>query len=409
MLRVVFIEQFFYPEGWGGAQLPRDVTMHFARAAMDVEVICGGDQYAPVDGQFPDDPRDAGVSITRVPRLIGGDIQTLKLIRQVWFYFAAFPLLLFRRSPDIFITQANPPLVVPMVAVAALIHRRPYLIIAQDIYPEVMFAHGMMRRASIAGRAISRLFRWAYGRARNVVSLGPTMSARLLEKGVAAKRIVCISNWSTGDNRIVRGDDNRLRAEWGLQGKFVILYSGNLGISHDVETPILAVREVLKSYPDVRLVFVGKGSRLAEAEQLAHEIRVEHAVQFRSFAPFVLLPHSLGLADAALVTLRSGFEGLVVPSKALGYLARGVPTLYVGPKSDIQQLLEQSGAGRCFAGSDTHGLAAELSRLVVQRDALNRMGEDAKRFYDAELARPIALARYGELLLSATGQSETAT
>ena len=101
-MRIVFIEQFYYPEGWGGAQLPRDVTTDLARAGCDVEVICGSDQYAAAEpGAAVDDPRTSGVRIRRVPRLIGGDIHRLKLLRQLWFYACALPMLIFRRRPDL--------------------------------------------------------------------------------------------------------------------------------------------------------------------------------------------------------------------------------------------------------------------------------------------------------------------
>ena len=398
MPQLVFIEQFYYPEGWGGAQLPRDVTTHLAGAGFDVEVICGGDQYAETEDESMDDPRDAGVRIKRTWRLLGGDIQTAKLFRQLWFYLAAFPLLLFRRSPAIFVMQTNPPLVVPMVALAALIHRRPFIIIAQDLYPEVVFAHGMMRRDSMVGKILLGVFRWAYARARRVVSLGPIMSERLIGKGVLNDRIAYISNWSTGDQQIVRSSDNRLRSEWGLDNKFVLLYSGNLGISHDIETPILAMQELSQEFADIRLVFVGKGSRLAEAKALAKKAEVEHVVLFKSFVPFDQLPHSLGVACAALVTLREEFEGLVVPSKCLGYLARAIPTVYIGPRSDVQELITTSGGGVCCAPGDVGALASEVRRLIADQELLRNLGNSGKKFYDEFLARPIGLKGYLNLV-----------
>jgi colanic acid biosynthesis glycosyl transferase WcaI len=391
---LVFTEQFFYPEGWAGAQLPRDIATYLAQNGCAVEVICGTEQYAELDGQEVGDPADAGVRIRRIPRLFGGQIHRHKLLRQLWFCVAALPLLLLRRAPDVYVTQTNPPFIVPLVAAIAACRRRPLLIIAQDLYPEVMVAHGMMSAGSFAARVLQSLFGWAYRRAAGVVSLGPVMSQRLVDKGVAATRITTISNWATGDESVVRGAANRLRSEWGLEGCFVVLYSGNIGIAHDVETPILALRQLLPELPQLRLVFVGRGSRLADAERIARENGVLHAVQFRPLVPLDLLPHSLGLADVALVTLREGFEGLVVPSKLLGYMARGVPTLYVGPASDAQQLIDSSGGGVCVANGDAAGFADILRRLAEKRGSLAQMSAAAEAFYHEALARPIGLERY---------------
>ena len=407
--RIVFIEQFYYPEGWGGAQLPRDVTIDLARHGMDVEVICGSDQYAAVEGDVTEDPAASGVRIRRIPRLFGGDIHRLKLLRQLWFYACALPLLLFRRRPDLVVAQTNPPLVVPLAMFAALVHRRPGMIIAQDVYPEVMVAHGMLREDALATRLLRRLFGWAYRRARAVISLGPVMTARLLAKGVARERIVEISNWATGEETVVRGEQNRLRAEWGLDDCFVLLYSGNLGIAHDVETPIRAMQALRERLPNLRLVIVGKGSRLAQARALATELGLDGVVQFRGFVPLELLPHSLGLADAALVTLLPGFEGLVVPSKLLGYMARAVPTLYVGPDSDVARFVAGCNGGACVAAGDVDGFVGAVERWVAHPDELRAAGEAAAAHYAAQLSREHGLAAYRQAIADAAGVASPGT
>jgi glycosyltransferase involved in cell wall biosynthesis len=395
---IVFTEQFYYPDGWGGAQLPRDLTMHLARTGARVRVICGSDQYVPATHDSGEDPTAAGVEIRRTPGLFAGDIQQKKLLKQLWFYLASVPLLLFGRAPDLFVTQTNPPLLVPLVALAALLRRRPFIIIAQDIYPEVMFAHGMSRPGTVSGRALSRLFAWAYRRAARVVALGPVMAQRLLAKGVDSHRVEIISNWATGDESIDRGPGNRLREDWQLAGKFVLVYSGNIGIAHDVETPIEALRILLAHTPDVRLVFIGKGSRLADAQRAAAAAGVAHAVQFRPLVPAALLPQSIGIAHVALVTLREGFEGLVVPSKLLGYMARGVPTFYVGPDSDVAQIIAASGGGACFRNGDSQGMAAAIRGLIDAPERLAAMGAAAARYYSDSLARPQGLSSYRKLI-----------
>jgi glycosyltransferase involved in cell wall biosynthesis len=397
MPRILFAEQFYYPEGWGGAQLPRDITIHLARSGWQVEVICGSDTYAPVDDENIEDPTSAGVTIRRIPRLFDGDIHRRKLLRQLWFYIAAIPRLLVGK-PSLYVTQTNPPLIVPITALVAVIRRRPLVIIAQDLYPEILFAHGMVGGRGFVARILAWIFRWAYRRATKVVSLGPTMSRRLVEKGVRRERIAEICNWATGAETIVRGSENKLRAEWGLTGKFVVLYSGNLGIAHDVETPLRAIARLRQEVPNVTLVFIGKGSRLAEAQQLTASLGIQDAVQFRSFVPMSLLPHSLGLADLALVTLQRGFEGLVVPSKLLGYLARGVATVYVGPPSDISFYIQDSGAGVSFGNGEEEAMAQALAGLSKAPAQVDAMGQRGERYYSEKLSRATALNRYSTLI-----------
>src|SRR5262245_21064006 len=236
MPKLLFIEQYYYPEGWGGAEIPRDITVALRRAGFEVDVLCSSDQYAPVTSEHaPEDPTRHGIRIFRIPRILPGRIHRFKLLRIVWFCAYALPWLLWHRDADLLVTQTNPLLVVPTVAFAALVRRKPFIIIAQDLYPEALFASGVTSPDSPVGRALQRLFTWSYRRAAQVVVLGAFMRQRILAKGVDPRHIATISNWATGDTRTV-AEDNPLRAEWGLLGRFVVLYSGNIGEGHEFET-----------------------------------------------------------------------------------------------------------------------------------------------------------------------------
>lgn len=403
--RILFVEQFYFPDGWGGAELPLSLTVHLARCGLDVEVICGGDQYAAVEGAAPPDPRLQGVRIRRIPRLWGGGIHRAKLLRQLWFYLLLAPLLLLRRPPDVFVTQTNPPLGVILVAAAARLWRKPLLIIAMDIYPEVLIAHGALRRDSALGRFLEGAFGWAYRRAQRVVALGPVMRERLLAKGVAAQRVVEIANWATGAPGEVTGADNSLRADWDLKDKFVLLYSGNLGLAHEFETLLRGVRQARDAVPSLRLVFIGGGRRLQSVRQLTTALGLAGIVRFSELLPAERLPESFGIASLAVVTLQAEFSGLVVPSKLQGYMARGVPVLYIGPDSDVSRFIANSGGGICCSCGDVHGVAGQLIELAGDRARLAALAANARHWYETQFAVQLGLARYERMIRAVLAQT----
>jgi colanic acid biosynthesis glycosyl transferase WcaI len=398
--RILFVEQYYYPEGWGGAELPLDLTLHLADSGFDVEVICGADQYAPVEGTPAPDPRLRGIRIRRIPALIRRNIHQAKLIRQMWFYAALLPLLLFRRPPDLMVSQTNPPLAVVAVAAAARLWRKPFIIIAMDIYPEVLIAHGAMRANSVPAAILRCLFGWAYASARRVVALGPRMSERLQIKGVDRARIVEVPNWSTGAQGLVSGSSNKLRTEWSLEDKFVLLYSGNLGFAHEFETLLQGFERAHQSLPSLRLIFVGRGSRLADVQRRVKELGIAYVVRFNGLLPAERLPESFGIANLAIVTLQPGFEGLVVPSKLQGYMARGIPTLYIGPRSDVDHFIERSAGGVSLRCNDVEGVAEAIIELASDRQRLTTLSRSARQFYDAELNRSRGLDRYESVIQS---------
>jgi len=396
---IVFVEQFYYPEGWGGAQIPLDITTGLAGTGRAITVLCGKDQYVPVQGRLPPDPRAAGVKIRYVPRcwLCRGNRKGAAA--QLWFCLAAALMLFTRRRPSMLMVQTNPPLVVVAMSLVASLFRRPLVIIAQDLYPEVMIAHGMLAKRSLLGRILASVFSLAYGRATRVVSLGPKMTERLLDKRVPIGRICEISNWATGDLGVVRGAANSLTEQWGLTGKFVLLYSGNMGVAHDWDTVLRAIAAVRHALSNLRLVVVGQGGRIGQAEQLTKELGLTDLVQFKPLVSAELMPQTLGIADLALVTLLPGFEGLVVPSKLLGHMARGVASLYIGPSdSDAAQLIAKSQAGIGVCNGEVARLGSLLVDLANDPTPLREMGNSAARYYETHLSREIGLSRYGELV-----------
>jgi colanic acid biosynthesis glycosyl transferase WcaI len=398
---VVFVERYFFPEGWGGAQIPRDITVELSRAGFRVAVVCGRDQYIREEGVDRQDPRDAGVSIWYVPRFRFAKSSSKGIVSQLWFCVTAALTIVLRGRPMLFIVQTNPPLVVVFLSAISTILRRRMILVAQDLYPEVMIAHGILDRESLRGRILLSMFRRAYQRAACVVSLGSGMTARLLKKGVQGDRIREISNWATGDPHIVRGPANLLVREWGVAGRFVVLYSGNLGVAHDAPTIVRAFAGAKTQLARLCLVFVGEGGRIDETRRLVAELGLGNFVLFKPPVPMELLPHALGAADLALVTLLPGFEGLVVPSKLLGHMARGVPTMYIGPKSgDIPDLLARSGGGVSVANGDIETASALLIELSRNPTIVDRMGAAAAHYYIEHLSRELGLTAYRSLVQS---------
>jgi hypothetical protein len=119
----------------------------------------------------------------------------------------------------------------------------------------------------------------------------------------------------------------------------------------------------------------------------------------KPFVPEHLLPQSYGLADLALITMRNGFEGTIVPSKLLGHMARGIPTLYIGPGSDISHYIEESKGGLCFQKGDVQGVVDFLKEGMVYPERLRLAGENAKEYYETHLGMENALSAYMRTIL----------
>ncbi len=174
------------------------------------------------------------------------------------------------------------------------------------------------------------------------------------------------------------------------------MYSGNLGAAHDVATFVEAALKLESRAPEVVFVFVGEGVRKAEAERLANGLG---NVRFLPYQPREKLGESLGSADVHLVGLREGFEGLLVPSKVYGALACGRPVAFVGPVGcEVARLVREEDVGFEGRPGDSESLANWIEHLARDRDLARQKGEKARRLFENRYDRPVAVARWRQIL-----------
>src|SRR5262249_44716517 len=162
--------------------------------------------------------------------------------------------LVFRRKPRALISQTNPPLAVLITSLVARLRRCPLIIIAMDVYPEVLVAHGAVREDSLFARLLGRLFAWSYRSADRIVSLGPVVTRRPRGKTTREDGIVEISNWATGPLDTVRASS--LAESLALPAGITLLYSGNLGIGHEFDTFLAGFAKALEADASISLVIV---------------------------------------------------------------------------------------------------------------------------------------------------------
>ena len=244
------------------------------------------------------------------------------------------------------VAKTDPPMLSVLAGPIARLRGAKLVNWLQDLFPEVAMAVGPGKDGAMGQvYRFMKVLRDRSLRAADMnVVLGDRMAERVLALGVAPEKIRLISNWA--DARVLRPvlhEENDLRRAWGLNGKFVVGYSGNLGRAHEYETLIDAIARLEDhppSGPPVVWLFIGGG---ALYEEFAVQTARRHltSVVFKPYQSRELLSQSLSAADVHLVSLRPELEGLIVPSKFYGITAVGRPTLFIGDRDgEIARLLD---------------------------------------------------------------------
>jgi glycosyltransferase involved in cell wall biosynthesis len=217
-------------------------------------------------------------------------------------------------------------------------------------------------------------------------------------KGVDPARMHLVNVWSDPNEiRVLPRSENPYRAEWSIGERFVVQYSGNFGIGHDMTAMCDAMRR-LAGDDRIRWVMVGGGVRKKEVERAISEGGIPNAV-VAAHQPRARLGELLALGDAHLVTIAPGFEGTLVPSKFYGVLAAAKPTLYVGPAtSEVARTVDERRAGVAVAVGDGKALAEAILAMVEDRAEALAMGERGRRATEQELGIAFACAKWRAIL-----------
>jgi glycosyltransferase involved in cell wall biosynthesis len=396
-VRIVLLNQYYAPDEAATAQLLTDLGQGLAAAGHEVSAICCRRAYADPSVRYPASERIEGVSIQRTRATgFGRGNAVGRLADYLSFLFGAAWRLFRQPRPDVVISLSTPPLVAALGLLLARMRRARSIYWVMDVYPDLAFDLGVLAPRSIAGRLLTRISEFALQRSDDVVALGECMAARLESKGLANVEVV--HNWADGERiRPCSLDGHSLRREWGWSGRFVVLYSGNMGLAHEFDT-VLDAAEILRSDPRVLLAFVGGGPRRAEVEEEARR-RALPNVEFRPYVERERLDESLTAGDVHLVTLREQMPGLLVPSKIYGILAAGRPCLYAGPgEGEIADIIEAGRCGTRVALGNADELARAVQRYADDPDRVEAEGERARRLFDDRFSKERAIVAFQRLI-----------
>lgn len=400
MTRIVLVNRFFHPDISATSVLLTDLAARLAAVGHDVHVVTSRRRYDRPSTRLPACERVHGVTVHRVRSTGFGRAGVLARLAD-WASFALAALvrlLVLVRPGDILLAKTDPPILPLVAAIVAMLRGAQRVNWLQDLYPEVAAASGLVRADGRLVRAVCAARDRALSSAATNVAIGERMAARLVARGVPPGRVRVIANW-TDETRIhpIPTGDNPLRAEWGLAGRFVVGYCGNLGEAHDIET-VLAAARLLRHRPDIAFLVAGGGSNHARLADAARCERL-HGFVFRPYQPEGRLTLLLSLPDVHWLSLRPAFEGLIVPSKLYGIAAAGRPVIALGdPDGELARLVRRHDSGIAVAEGDAAGFAAAATRLAADDVARAAMGAAGRAMVTTHFSREAALGRWTALV-----------
>jgi colanic acid biosynthesis glycosyl transferase WcaI len=408
-VHIAFFNRSYYPDQTATGQLLTELCEHLVRDHGCRVTVVTGVPLQPLPGRdVPPRERHHGVDIVRArgtrwskARLAG------RASNYVTYFLSACDAGWRLDAPDVVVALTDPPIVGLAAWIAGVRHRAPLVMAFQDIFPEVAVLMEDFH-SPVVNAALQAVNQFLVQRATRSVAIGETMRRRLIDgKGAPADRIAVIPNWADTSAIQPGPRENAFARAHDLVGRFVVMHSGNLGLSQSLETLVDAAA-LLRDHADVRLVLQGEGVKKAELEARVGALGLTNVI-FLPFAPQAQLGESLAAADLCVVSLRRGLAGYIVPSKLYGILAAGRPFIAaVEPECEVASLATTNQCGLVTEPGNARALADAILTCRADRDRLATMGANA-RAIAASFDRAAQVARYFEVFSAATRRERPGT
>jgi glycosyltransferase involved in cell wall biosynthesis len=394
------LTQFFPPDYAPTGQLMAELAQSLSREGFKVQVFAGQPGYAYDCPLALQKELINGVTVrrTRTARLWPRRIRGRAVGGLLYCLRSLVKLIHPARRGDLVLVTTEPPYLPLLAYLLHCLFKQPYLCVVYDLYPDVAVALNVLPH----NHGVVRLWQWLNGQtwrhASAIVVLTQTMKQRIVDHcPEAATKISVIHNWADPGLIYPRAKtDNWFARQHHLSEVFTVLYSGNMGRCHDMDT-IMTAAQRLRHEP-IRFVFIGAGAKRQACLSQANRLGLPNCL-FLPYQAKADLPYSLTACDLSLVSLVPGVEGLVAPSKLYSSLAAGRPVAAIcEPHSYLRSLLAEGDFGRAFANGDGDGLADFIRTLAADTNRGQRMGYRGRRYMQKNFTPEQITRRYFEVV-----------
>ena len=295
------------------------------------------------------------------------DSSIKRILTWGWGALQIFNRLLFKYRKYEVVYVTNP----PMAYLSSLIVKNPFSIIVYDTYPDALENIGI-GKGNWLYKKWSEWNRRLFVKATKIVTLSNGM-ADCLANYVERSKIMVIPNWVSKSNfGPIAKAENPFVKDHGLESKFTVLYSGNMGYTHNVET-LVEVANLLRENDKIHFLLIGDGKKKAELQTMVQSYGLKNC-SFLEWQPSDKIQYSLASADLGVITLNDETAKVSVPSKTYNLLAVGAPLLCVVPEeSELSSMVARYENGACFQPQQVKEIAASIEELATNKEKRNLM------------------------------------
>lgn len=407
---LVVLSQVYVPDPASVGQHMADAAAEMVRRGWRVKVLTSARGYDDPDVRYPARETIDGVEVRRLPlSSFGKRFFLLRIMAALLFMGQAVVHAVLTRRMDCLLVSTSPPMCIVAALIIGALRRTRIKFWVMDLNPDQLIALERITPESPSARVMDFFNRRILRRSSDVIALDRFMADRLNAKLDVSDKMAVMPPWPHEDHvEPVVHEENEFRHEHGLDGKVVLMYSGN----HGLALPLATFLEAAARFKDddrVVFMFIGGGARKADVSEAIERHGLKNMVSL-PYQPIERLRYSLSAADAHLVSIGDTMVGVIHPCKIYGAMAVARPIILLGPQpSHVSDILESREIGWHIPHGDVER-AEEVIRRIIEMPAAERqaMGRRARDAITTELSKEALCGRFCDVLERGVGAPQVA-
>lgn len=314
----------------------------------------------------------------------------------------------FCKNCDFISVASTPPIIGVMAVLVKKRKKFPFLYTVQDIFPDSLVGSGLIKKGGFIWRLGRKIEDYVYKNADKIVVISEGFKKNLLVKGVSEEKIEVIYNWVDEDAVVdIPKEQNVLFERYGLQSeKFYISYSGNIGLTQNMDLLLDVMSDLQTEEPSINLVLVGDGAYKTQVESIVKEKELANVILL-PFQPFEDISHVFSIGDVGLVISKPGVGENSIPSKTWSIMSASRPVLANFDENELKTIIEDNHCGLFTKAGDKQALKNAILYLYSNKAQCIEFGKNGRQFILDNLSKGAGTQKYIKVLKGFEKNKET--
>ena len=305
------------------------------------------------------------------------------------------------READLLFVSSTPPIMGATASLVKKLRGIPFVYNLQDIFPDSLAGTGLAKKGGLLWKIGRVIENFTYRNADKIIVISEDFKRNIMAKGVPEEKIVVVYNWVDEEAvKHVAREDNKLFDTYGLdRSKFYITYSGNIGLTQNMDMLLEVANELETAEPEIQFVLIGEGAYKKRVQEIIAEKNICN-VTLLPFQPYEDISHVFSLGDVGLVISKPGVGENSVPSKTWSILSASRPVLANFDENELKTIVAENQCGIFTKAGDKEDFRQAILGLYHDRARCEQLGRNGREFILKNLTRAVGTQKYVDVIKS---------